>query len=164
MKAATFSRVGDAVGRRQFDVIRFVVTGKDNPPRSPAAAFRDARQFPAAWRGWRQRNGPAVDCRETSPSSSASFGHYDRVTPRSRPSPPRSQPCRGERVARCNPTCCKPPQFARQPASHQSTQSSFSRHGPLKMPRLTRAGSFPPKREFSENSRKGNPRENVSAK
>jgi hypothetical protein len=94
------SRVGDAIGRLQFDVIRSRVIRQDSPRRSPAAAFRGARQSPAAWPEWSQRNGPAADRHGASPSGAASFGHCNRADRRSRPARRRSKPCPDERVAR----------------------------------------------------------------
>jgi hypothetical protein len=87
IRAAIFSRVGDAIGRLQFDVIRSHVIRQDGPRRSPAAAFRGARQSPVAWPEWSQRNGQAADRRGASPSGSASFGHCSRSARIFRPAP-----------------------------------------------------------------------------
>ena len=63
-----------------------------------AEAFGDLPQLGAGRREETAQQ-PAV---RSFPSGSASFRRYNRAARRSRPTPPKSKPCPGERVARCS--------------------------------------------------------------
>ena len=94
---------GNAVGRRQFDAIRYDVSGEDSPPRSPGRRMPRRSAISRNLARLVAKNRPS-----SRPSRSLSiricqFWALQPAARTSRPAPPKSSPCPGERVARCSP-------------------------------------------------------------